>query len=184
MRERAKINAKSMNRLLSLSIFTGILIGCQTTGKLDTGSKKIEFNQSLADELKAMAVIDQVAAYIRQGEYKQWSQARWDKFKDSVFTTHKVRLEKIFNEFGYPGYSLVGEEGSNNFWLMVQHSDKDIMFTCVIFFEILISYNEASQNPFCPAQNNYNHVTLATLLFCHRPRNKQRLAATNPPTLY
>jgi hypothetical protein len=51
--------------------------------------RKVEFNQKLADELKAMAEIDQIAAYIPQGKYKQWTTEKWDSFKDSVFTTHK-----------------------------------------------------------------------------------------------
>jgi hypothetical protein len=119
-----------MNRLLlSLTIFIELsLIGCQQRGKHDNDTRKIEFNQGLVDELKTMTEIDQVAAYIPQGKYKLWAQGRWENFKDSVFTTHKVRLEKIFDEFGFPGYNLVGKEGSNNFWLMVQHSDKDIDF--------------------------------------------------------
>lgn len=119
-----------MNRLLlSLTILSGlILLGCQQRDKQDNDTKKLKFNQGLADELKTMTEIDQVAAYIPQGKYKQWTKGRWENFKDSVFTTHKVRLEKIFDEFGYPGYDLVGKDGSNSFWLMVQHSDKDIDF--------------------------------------------------------
>jgi hypothetical protein len=39
-----------------------------------------------------------------------------------------VRLAEIFDEFGYPGYDLIGKEGAHNFWLMVQHSDKDLPF--------------------------------------------------------
>jgi hypothetical protein len=90
--------------------------------------RKIEFNQSLADELNTMAETDQIAAYIPQGKYKQWPVEKWESFKDSVFTTHKKRLEKIFEKFGYPGYSLVGEKGSQNFWLMIQHCDSDPAF--------------------------------------------------------
>jgi hypothetical protein len=128
--DREKLTRQIMNRLLlSLIIFSGLsLIGCQQIGKQDNEKRKIEFNQGLADELKTMTEIDQVAAYVPQGKYKLLTRVQWDKFKDSVFTTHKVRLEKIFDEFGYPGYDLVGKEGSNNFWLMVQHSDKDIDF--------------------------------------------------------
>jgi hypothetical protein len=109
-------------KLLSSIMFIGLsVIACKQTGRQGSDTKKIEFNQGLADELKAMAEIDQIAAYVPQGNYKQWTQGRWEKFKDSVFTTHKLRLEKIFNEFGYPGHSLVGKDGSNNFWVMVQH---------------------------------------------------------------
>jgi hypothetical protein len=100
----------------------------QANSQVKNDERKIEFNQKLADELKTMAEVDQIAAYIPQGEYKQWSTEKWDNFKDSVFTTHKKRLEEIFENVGYPGYSLVGEKGSQNFWLMVQHCDSDPAF--------------------------------------------------------
>jgi len=125
-------------KLLSSIMFIGLsMIACKQTGR-GNDTKKIEFNQGLADELKAMAEIDQIAAYVPQRNYKQWTHGRWGKFKDSVFTTHKLRLEKIFKEFGYPGYSLVGKEGSKNFWLMVQHSDGDPDFQSKVLDKLKI----------------------------------------------
>jgi hypothetical protein len=109
---------------LGLSILSCKQIHCQD----DITDKKIEFNKGLVEELKAMAKIDQIAAYIPQGKYKNWSIERWNSFKDSVFTVHKIRLEEIFNQYGYPGYNLVGKMGEQNFWLMVQHCDIDISF--------------------------------------------------------
>ena len=112
--------------LIVLAVLT--LVSCNQATKHDIDTEKIEFSQELVDELKAMAEVDQVAANFPQGKYKQWTQERWEKFQDSVFTTHKARLEEIFGEVGYPGYDLVGKEGSHNFWLMVQHSDNDLQF--------------------------------------------------------
>jgi hypothetical protein len=92
-----------MNRLLlSLTIFSGLsLIGCQQTAKHGNDSRKIEFDQGLADELKTMAEIDQVAANIPQGKYEEWPQERWEKFQDSVFTTHKGPTKsKNFKQLG------------------------------------------------------------------------------------
>jgi hypothetical protein len=127
--------------IISLAFFCGLsLIGCQQTGMQGNDTRKIEFNKSLADELKSMAEIDQVAASFRQGKYKQWTQERWGKFRDSVFTTHKSRLKEIFDEYGYPGYDLVGKEGSNNFWLMVQHSDKDIDFQSRVLDKLKVEF--------------------------------------------
>jgi hypothetical protein len=118
-----------MKRLISIFVTGLFLLNCnQTIGQTKNEEKIIEFNQRLADELKAMAQTDQIAAYIRQGKYKDWTIERWNNFKDSVFTTHKKRLEEIFDKFGYPGYNLVGESGSQNFWLMVQHCDSDPAF--------------------------------------------------------
>lgn len=83
------------------------------------------FKQALYDELKAMAKTDQFAAYkLYTPEGKNlMSPARRETYKDSVFRTHKKRLEAIFNQYGYPGYDLVHKNGEANFWLMVQHCD-------------------------------------------------------------
>jgi hypothetical protein len=35
-----------------------------------------------------------------------------------------LQIKKIFLMFGYPNYDLVGEEGSLNFWFLVQHQDQ------------------------------------------------------------
>ena len=114
---------------LSLLFVVGLLfLICEDAIGQRGKDKKIEFNQELADELKTMAEVDQVAAYIPQGKYKDWSPEKWSNFQDSVFTTHKKRLEEIFEKFGYPGYDLVGKMGSQHFWLMVQHCDSDPAF--------------------------------------------------------
>jgi phosphatidate phosphatase APP1 len=63
-----------------------------------------------------------------QGKYKDWTTSRWDNFRDSVFTTHKKRLEEIFEKFGYPRFGLVGEKGAQDYWVMVQHCDSDPAF--------------------------------------------------------
>lgn len=36
--------------------------------------------------------------------------------------SHTVRLKEILNQVGWPGYQLVGENGSNAMWLLVQHT--------------------------------------------------------------
>jgi len=131
-----------MNRTtLFFVLFTGLsLVKCKQA------TNEIGFNQVLADELRSMAATDQVAAYIPQGKYKELTREQWQSFKDSVFTTHKLRLEQIFEEYGYPGYNLVGEEGSNHFWLMVQHCDHDIDFQSKVLekLKIEVANNNAS----------------------------------------
>lgn len=39
-----------------------------------------------------------------------------------------LQAKKIVKAYGFPGYSLVGEDGSDAFWSVVQHSDDDIIF--------------------------------------------------------
>jgi hypothetical protein len=54
-----------------------------------------------------------------------------------TFTTFKKDVE----EFGWPGFQLVGEEGADCTWLLVQHCDQDIEFQkqCLILLEKAVS---------------------------------------------
>lgn len=134
---------------LLLFIISGLfMLSCiGTNSRNDIADKKNSFNQTLADELRHMAAIDQIAAYIPQGKYKEWSAERWNGFKDSVFTTHKVRLEEILDEFGYPGYNLVGKEGETHYWLMVQHCDYDPDFQLKVLGELKTEVENKNADP-------------------------------------
>ncbi len=106
-----------------------LIVGCkEKVPDKKVADKKSEFNQELANELKEMAKIDQIAAYIPQGEYKKLSQEAWNAFKDSVFASHQKRIKEIFDQNGVVGFDLAGEKGSSDFWVMVQHSDHDPAF--------------------------------------------------------
>ena len=37
-------------------------------------------------------------------------------------------IKNIADKYGFPGYDLVGKESSNNYWLLVQHSDLNVPF--------------------------------------------------------
>src|SRR5690606_13598409 len=81
-------------------------------------------SSDIKSELARMVQMDQIAAKIPQGKYKAYSNEEWDSFKDSVFTNHKKSIESLFNKYGFLGFDMVGEDGSNHFWLLVQHCDK------------------------------------------------------------
>ncbi len=44
------------------------------------------------------------------------------------FDARQTRLAEIFSEHGWPGWRLVGEDGSTAAWLIVQHADLDVEF--------------------------------------------------------
>jgi tetratricopeptide (TPR) repeat protein len=43
-------------------------------------------------------------------------------------SSNMVVLKKLFKEYGFLGFEEVGKQGSNNFWLMMQHCDTDPKF--------------------------------------------------------
>ncbi|NPD47952.1 hypothetical protein HNS40_20490 [Lentimicrobium sp. S6] len=134
-----------MNKICGILLIGLFLISCkQKTTKDEIADKKVEFNQALADELKKMAEIDQVAAYIRQGEYEHLSKEQWKSFKDSVFTTNQKRAREMFEEYGFVGFNLAGEEGSEDFWLIVQHSDHNPDFQKEILEKMKIEVDKGN----------------------------------------
>nr|WP_295869469.1 DUF6624 domain-containing protein [uncultured Chitinophaga sp.] len=129
---------------LALSAF--LLTSCAT--RL-TDNKKT----ALKNELAEMVKTDQIAAFIRQGKYKEYSQEQWDRFKDSVYTTHQKRIAVIFRQYGFPGIDMVGKDGSNHFWLLVQHSDKFPEFQVKVLKAMKKEVKKQNANP-----NNYAYL--------------------------
>ena len=137
-----------MKKILGILIIGLSLFGCkEKSSKKEEIKKQVEFNQDLADELKKMAEVDQIAAYIPQGEYKKMTEEQWDSFKDSVFTTHQKRLKQIFDKYGFVGFDLAGEEGSQNYWLMVQHSDHNPAFQKEVLEKMKIEVDQKNAKP-------------------------------------
>lgn len=138
----------SMKPICGIIFATLLLLGCKTkSGGENLSSGKREFNQELANELKKMAVIDQIAAYIPQGEYKKLTLEEWKAFKDSVYTTHQKRISAIFDVYGFVGFDLAGKEGSENFWLMVQHSDHNPKFQKKVLQKMKLEVEKGNASP-------------------------------------
>ncbi len=77
--------------------------------------------------LDSMAVIDQQVqqeAMTARGEEVEKS----IRHMNEIFKRHTSVLKQIVARSGYPGFNQVGKESSNNFWLLVQHSDHDPAF--------------------------------------------------------
>ena len=109
--------------VFSVIICSLLFLNCTSEKPKSDKVQPVKFDQELADELARMAEVDQIAVFIAQGKYNDYTKEEWKAFKDSVLYTHQKRLEKMFDEHGFVGFNLAGEQGSHNFWLMVQHSD-------------------------------------------------------------
>jgi hypothetical protein len=137
-----------MNKIIGLILVGLLILGCkENKSKQEITEKKIDFNKDLANELERMAEVDLIASYIPQGKYKELTNEQWNTFKDSVFTTHQIRLKEIFDKYGFVGFDLAGEEGSQNFWIMVQHSDHNPDFQKDVLEKMKIEVEKGNAKP-------------------------------------
>lgn len=77
----------------------------------------------LSKKLIEMATLDQE---IMQNPPKSIKPASEEHMRliDSIAAVNYQEAKIIFEKYGFPGFDLVGEEGSKSFWLIVQHCDK------------------------------------------------------------
>jgi hypothetical protein len=76
-----------------------------------------------------------------------------DKEGDAQFTAHIAEidaqntawLEKVIEQYGLPGNSLVGEDGANAVFLIIQHSPNlEFQRKCLALMELAVGQGEAS----------------------------------------
>ncbi|MES2811299.1 MAG: DUF6624 domain-containing protein [Bacteroidota bacterium] len=129
-------------------ILTFLILSCSTIKLSKTES------ENLKAEFTEMYKTDQIAAAGKpNGEFANYPVENWTKFKDSVFTQHKNRVENLFNKYGYLGINELGESGANHFWFFVQHSDKFPEFQRNILKSMKKAVKKGNANP-----NNYAYL--------------------------
>jgi hypothetical protein len=128
-----------MKKIIGILIISLSLFSCKQKSKNKNLSvEKIEFNQGLTDELNEMADIDQLIASnaFPPENYSHLTQEKWGIFKDSVYLKNQNRAKEMLDKYGFIGFDLAGENGSNNFWLIIQHSDHNPEFQKEVLVEM------------------------------------------------
>lgn len=114
---------------------------------------EINFVKPLIRELDSMVTVEQKWRNLLTQHFNK--QAEGLKFvaeeirknimlSDSL--NHK-RLTAIFNQYGFPNYSIVGEDGSNNFWLLIQHQDKYPEFQNAVLEKMKVEVDKKLASP-------------------------------------
>ena len=93
-----------------------------------------QVDQKLRQELQIMMKVDQDM----RTEFIKWMKKKGltdtvmlkkddpqIKRFEEVDRKNTARMKKIVDKYGWPGKSLVGTDGANAAWLLVQHADKD-----------------------------------------------------------
>jgi hypothetical protein len=88
---------------------------------LATFGQSKKFNAELSKKIDSMRNEDQSPMSIKNTD----SAAK--EFQKIIHSNFPV-IKNIADKYGFPGFDLVGKESSNNYWLLVQHSDFDVAF--------------------------------------------------------
>jgi hypothetical protein len=98
-------------------------------------------NVELLEELLAMAEADQ--SFRRRWRSLSPTEVGTEMEKEHA---RAARVSELISEFGWLGWSLVGGEGANAAWLLVQHADHDVELQerCLELLRQAVADGEAS----------------------------------------
>ncbi len=107
-------------RIIFIASVVSVLISCKNT----------TINFELSQELIDMAKVNQeIRSSTSQKLLENSSVDDQVKHKwDSTNLANLNRLKQIISVYGWPGYKLVGKEGSNAAWVITQHASRDLEF--------------------------------------------------------
>lgn len=79
-------------------------------------------------KINQMAINDQQLRYAR---IQATSKEERRKIARDIYiadSSNRAEAKTILNRYGWPKLSEIGKDGQNNFWLLVQHADDDVLF--------------------------------------------------------
>ena len=94
---------------------------CLTLTSVDTFGQKMKLNKNLSHFIDSLKTADQRPLAIKNADSA-------GKAFQKIIRSNFPSIRTIAKKYGFPGYDLVGIESSNNYWLLVQHSDFDVPF--------------------------------------------------------
>ena len=100
-------------------------------------------NATLRDELLSLAEADQSLR-------RRWRELTPDENRREYERelARSARAAEIVDEHGWPGRSLVGDDGASAIWLLIQHADHDVELQerCLDLMRTAVQAGEASQS--------------------------------------
>src|SRR5678810_310675 len=132
------------HELMRILYFALILLAVAFVGGCASPSAATRLNVTLRHELLSMCEADQ---RVRQSFGRQMSAETITKI-GATDAKHVSRMKTIVAQHGWPGRSLVGDDGSHAAWLLVQHADSAFMAQCLPLMERAVAAGEASRTDY------------------------------------
>lgn len=106
-----------ISMILCISV---LIFGC----KPDQTQKTPELNLELSKQIDKMANRDKQMqinvlqfASVEEGEFNEI-----ENLRSQVYEMHAKEIKIILDQYGYPGYDLVGKKSTDNFFTLMQHT--------------------------------------------------------------
>jgi len=98
------------------------------------------YDAALDNEIEAMVAVDQ---RVRQTPSTELTNGDREAMR-RVDALHEARMREIVATHGWPGRSLVGRDGAQGAWLIVQHCSREFEEACLPLLERAVAQGEAS----------------------------------------
>jgi hypothetical protein len=105
-----------------------VTLGCLMVALSAVPAPAGAINESLRATLLQMARDDQEAIRIAVADPTRPLNDAEMRQNNEIFTRNTGLIRQIVQEYGWPGRSLVGDDGASAAWLVVQHMDMDLDF--------------------------------------------------------
>jgi hypothetical protein len=104
---------------------------------------ELQIDEELRCELLYRCAVDQ---QVRMAEIDSQTLSEMAASLAAVDVPNTARMRKIVDEHGWPGRSLVGDDGAHAAWLLVQHATLDVRFMerCLVLMTESVAHGEAS----------------------------------------
>jgi len=125
-------------------IICGLLFLCLVLMNISLLASNSACNDDVLNELNLMYEKDQEERF-KIIDSKNLGSEEAVQILEQLDQEHLPRLKAIVHQFGWPGYQLVGEEGADKMWLLVQHCDRDLEFQklCLLLLEEAVEKKDA-----------------------------------------
>ena len=120
-------------------VTTAVLLAAVFVGGCASRSGAPRHDAALRRELLAMCEVDQK---VRHGFGSRMSAETVARMQ-AVDARHVSRMKAIVAKHGWPGRSLVGDDGSHAAWLLVQHADHAFMAQCLPLMKRAVAAGQA-----------------------------------------
>ncbi|MEW6734760.1 MAG: DUF6624 domain-containing protein [Acidobacteriota bacterium] len=139
--EKGYFNFEHMQKDTDLAALRADARWAEVAGKCQEAQAKL--NMPLREELRKMALEDQKVRNKINGPNIE---ASLKEEMQNIDTKNTARMHEIIKEYGWPARSLVGYEGANAAWLLIQHADRDPEFQreCLALMKTAVEKGEAS----------------------------------------